>query len=114
MPYFKIETNQTLNDLGRQELLKKASTLMATLLGKPEQYMMVSLQLTTPMLFAGNAGPLAYVTLKGIGLRRDQCSTYAKEICDFLNAELSISPDRIYIEFSDIEGAMFGWNRGTF
>ena len=114
MPYIKIETNKQLNDVAQQELLKKTSNFIATMLGKPEQYVMVSLQLGGPLLFAGNGDPAAFVELKSIGLRRDKCSGYSKEICDFLEAELTIPPDRTYIEFWDIDGTMFGWNRGTF
>ena len=114
MPYLKIETNKQLNDIARQELLKKTSNFIATMLGKPEKYVMVSLKLDAPMLFGGGTQPTAYVELKSIGLRRDQCPAYSKAICDYVEAELNIAPDRTYIEFSDIDGTMFGWDRGTF
>ena len=114
MPYVKIETNKQINDVARQELLKKTSNFIGTLLGKPEQYVMVSLRLNSPMFFAGSGENAAFVELKSIGLHRNKCSHYSKEICDFLEAELTIPPDRTYIEFRDMDGTMFGWNRGTF
>ena len=114
MPYLKIETNKQLDEVGRQELLQKASNFAASLLGKPEQYMMVSLHLDTPMSFAGSADPSAFVELKGIGLRREKCADYSKELCGFLEAEIAVPPERTYSEFWDIDGPMFGWNRRTF
>ena len=114
MPYIKIETNKQLNDVARKELLKKISNFIATMLGKPEQYVMVSLHINTTLIFAGSGEPTAFVELKSIALRRDKCSEYSKEICNFLEAELTIPPDRTYIEFWDIDGTMFGWNGSTF
>ncbi len=43
MPYFRIETNKELDTLKSQELLKKVSDFVASLLGKPEKYVMVSI-----------------------------------------------------------------------
>jgi len=114
MPYIKIETNQQVSDVVRQELLKKTSDFIAGMLGKPERYVMVSLQLPTAMIFAGETEPTAFVELKSIGLPREACPGYAQHIADFLQAELSVPPDRAYIEFSAIDGPLFGWNGGTF
>jgi phenylpyruvate tautomerase PptA (4-oxalocrotonate tautomerase family) len=114
VPYIKIETNKKLNDAAGQELLKKTSNFIATMLGKPEQYVMVSLRMGTPMIFAGTGELTAFVEMKSIGLPRDKCAEYAKEIGEFVEAELAIPPNRCYIDFADIDRTMFGWNRGPF
>jgi len=114
MPYFKIETNQSLDASGVEQLLKDASTFACELLGKPENYIMVSIHQGVLMSFAGNTMPVAYVKLKSIGLAKDKCGGYSKDICEFVETQLGISPDRIYIDFADIDGKMFGWNRKTF
>ena len=36
MPYFSIETNQTVDPASNRELIKKTSAFIAELLGKPE------------------------------------------------------------------------------
>lgn len=114
MPLIKIETNKTLDDVAVKALLQKTSKFAAEMLRKPEGYVMVSLSDKKAMMFSGTTGPLAYVTLKSIGLPKESCGEYSAAICDFLGKELSIPADRIYIDFAEIPGKMFGWNRETF
>ncbi|MGB9499314.1 MAG: phenylpyruvate tautomerase MIF-related protein [Dissulfuribacterales bacterium] len=114
MPYFKIETNQLVDKPTNEQLLKDATAFACELLGKPENYMMVSLQQGISMSFAGDTSPAAYVKLKSIGLKPDKCGDYSKSICEFVESKLGISPYRIYIDFADIDGKMFGWNKKTF
>ncbi|MEE8429506.1 MAG: phenylpyruvate tautomerase MIF-related protein, partial [Gammaproteobacteria bacterium] len=54
MPLLRIQTNQPVEQAKRQELLSIASRLVAEQLGKPEQYIMVSLEPDHSMLFAGS------------------------------------------------------------
>ncbi|HEB78063.1 MAG TPA: hypothetical protein ENI90_06025, partial [Methylothermaceae bacterium] len=35
-------------------------------------------------------------------------------LCDFLQNQLNIAPDRVYIEFIDIPRKFWGWNGSTF
>lgn len=114
MPYLKIETTERLDEVAVQEFLKKASAFAAKLLGKPEKWIMVTIYQGKPMIFDGNTQPAAFVELKSIGLAQDRCTALSRALCDFLEAELGIAPDRVYIEFWDINGKMFGWNGGTF
>ena len=114
MPYLKIETNKTLDASAEQKLLNKTSAFTAMLLNKPEKWIMVSIIHNAPMLFDGSAQPTAYLELKSISLGQDKCAALSDKLCAFVNVELGISPDRVYIEFWDINGKMFGWNGGTF
>jgi phenylpyruvate tautomerase PptA (4-oxalocrotonate tautomerase family) len=114
MPYLKIETNKRLDEAAAQALLKKASACLAALLGKPEKWIMVSVCPGTAMLFDGSSELSAYVELKSISLTQEACADLSKSLCEFLYAELGIPPERVYIEFWNINAKMFGWNRGTF
>lgn len=114
MPYFKIETNKSLDASLAQDFAKEASSFACRLLGKPVQYMMVSVHHGVTMTFAGTLGPAAYIELKAIGLAEGQCQKYSKSICEFVESTLEIPPDRVYIDFKNIEGPMFGWNKSTF
>jgi len=76
MPYLKIQTNQELDEAARQALMKKASATVAEQLGKPENYVMVTLQTAQNMLFAGTDGPLAYLELKSIGLPESATASF--------------------------------------
>ena len=114
MPYIKIQTNRELKDDAKQELLKKTSLLVSKNLGKPENYVMVRLDPAQPMMFAGSTAPCAYLELKSIGLPESKTEALSKVLCQFLNDELKIPSERVYIEFSDAKDSMWGWNSGTF
>jgi len=114
MPYLLIRTNQTVGADAQQSLLKKASAVVAEALGKPERYVMVSLEADTPMLFAADDAPCAYLELKSIGLPSGQTPALSSALCKLLGGELSIPADRVYIEFADAPRHMWGWNGATF
>ena len=114
MPYFKIETNQKLDDAGSEKLSKDASSFLSGLLGKPERVIMVAVVHSIAMRFSENTSPAAYVEIKSIGLSPEKCPEYAKAVCEFIETALNVSPDRVYIDFANIDGKMFGWNKQTF
>ena len=67
------------------------------------------------MSFGGDTGrPVALVTLKSIGLAKVRCPELSKAICAFVEKELSVSPDRTFIDFTALDGGFFGWNGKTF
>lgn len=114
MPYLKIQTNQALSDTARGELLKHASSTVAKALGKPESYVMIALDPTLPMLFAGSDTPCAYLELKSIGLPEAKTAALSAALCELTEKTLDVPPERTYIEFTDAPRAMWGWNRSTF
>ena len=114
MPYFSIETNQTIDKPANQELMKKTSAFVADLLGKPESYVMISIKPGTPLTFGGSAESAVFVRLKSIGLPKDRCTELSEKICGYIEQELGVSKDRIFIDFKDLERNMFGWNGKTF
>ncbi|MCG6936324.1 MAG: hypothetical protein LJE73_10565 [Proteobacteria bacterium] len=114
MPYLKIQTSQTLTPEASQSLLSSASHLVASELGKPEKYVMVALEMSAPMLFAGNDAPAAYLELKSIGLPESRTPELSEALCNLLEQHLGINRARIYIEFADAPRAMWGWNGATF
>jgi len=114
MPYLMIQTNQTVDAATGKSLLARASSLVATELGKPESYVMLALEDETPMLFAGDNAPLAYLELKSIGLPESKTAPLSAALCSLMEETLGISKDRVYIEFANAERSMWGWNGGTF
>lgn len=114
MPVFKIETNVALDAVRTVECVKRASELAADMLGKPEDYVLAVVEDGKSLLFGGHDDPAALVTLDSIGLPQDRTVEFSERICAFLEAELSVPPDRIYIAFGDIERHLFGWNKKTF
>lgn len=114
MPYLSISTNQAPADEPRQQLLRRASALVAEQLGKPERYVLVEWRHNPHMLFAGSDAPLAYLELKSIGLPADATAALSAGLSALLREALDIPAERVYIEFADAARHMWGWNGGTF
>lgn len=114
MPLLIISTNISLDTQTSQALCLEASSHVAGLLGKPESYVMVSLQSNQCMSFAGDTAPCASLQLKSLGLPGQQTTAFSASLCDFLNQQTGIPTERIYIEFSGPERHMWGWDRRTF
>ena len=114
MPVLKIQTNQTIAPERQQALLRAASQRVAALLGKPERYVMIALERNDALLFGGSDAPLAYLELKSIGLPTARTAELSAGLCALLQQELGIDSERVYIEFANATGSMWGWNGGTF
>ena len=97
MPYLKIQTNQNLPVDSARQLAKQASTLVATLLGKPESYVMTSVENNPAMTFAGTDEPLAFLELKSIGLPESITADTSRALCELVSAETAVETTRIYI-----------------
>ena len=114
MPYLLVQTNLSIDAEESQKLIQNASKLVAEILGKPESYVMVTIQDSTQMMFAGDSQPLAYLQLKSFGLPESSTTEFSSVLCNLINRELGIASERIYIEFSSPDRHMWGWNNKTF
>ncbi len=114
MPFLRIQTSTGIDTDRARALATRASRLVAEQLGKPERYVMVSVEHNPAMLFAGSDAPLAYLELKSIGLPESITAEVSGALCGLLTDETGIEPERVYIEFSDAPRKMWGWNSGTF
>lgn len=114
MPFLKIQTNRELALDSAKDLASKASALVACQLGKPESYVMTSVENNPAMTFAGTDEPLAFLELKSIELPEAITADTSRALCELVSAETAIDAARIYIEFSDAPRRMWGWNKGTF
>ena len=111
MPLLSIETNQ--DHVNLRALLAEASGLAAKLLGKPERYVMVRLNVNPQLWFGGTDAPAAFLQLKSIGLPQDT-SALSQALCDFIETQLKVPKARVYIEFTDVQRQLWGWDSGTF
>jgi len=114
MPVLKITSNTRVPSDKVAGFLKQCSTQVASILSKPESYVMVSYQHNANMLFAGQDHPMAYLELKSIALPQDKTTLLSEQLCSVIQAQLGTPFDRVYIEFSDAQRHMFGWNGKTF
>jgi phenylpyruvate tautomerase PptA (4-oxalocrotonate tautomerase family) len=115
MPLLKIVTSaETPREPQRSELLRAASSLLARQLGKPEAYVMTCLMPEASMTFAGNAEPSVYAELKNVGLfTPEHTRRLSAELCALLSKALGVPPSRIYLEFSNAEPHLWGFDGDT-
>ena len=114
MPYIKIESAAPISDQDKAALLKDASKELAGLLGKPESYVMTAYTGAGAMTFAGDDSPCAFLEVKSIGLPQSATASLSKALCDLVSRYLGIPTSRVYIEFANAPGAMWGWDGRTF
>lgn len=98
-----------------ESLLKTLSASLAKHLGKPESYVMTAFDSDVPMTFAGTTDPVCYIEIKSIGsMTPTQTQSMSQDFCQKINQSLGVPQNRIYIEFNDAKGSMWGWNGSTF
>jgi phenylpyruvate tautomerase len=115
MPLLKISTTATPDAASRGKLLAELSSLLARELGKPEAYVMTSLEPGVAMTFAGTSEPVCYAELKSIGrFTPELTQKLAAALCERLERGLGVPKNRIYIEFADSQGYLWGHDGETF
>ena len=114
MPLLKLETTVALSESKQDVLLAGLSKLVVEGIGKPEQYVMVTIQ-QSPMQMSGKPGDAAFADIRSIGgLSGDVPKRLSRKVCELLKEQLGISSDRVYINFTDVKAANWGWNGSTF
>ncbi len=114
MPLLKIETTATLSDDQKTALLKSLSKAVAEVLGKPEQYVMVTVS-PVSILMSGTGGPAAFADLRSIGgLSGEANRRLSQKICQELQEAAASAPNRVYLTFTDVPAANWGWRGATF
>ncbi|NJN31501.1 MAG: hypothetical protein HC824_14560 [Synechococcales cyanobacterium RM1_1_8] len=116
MPLIKVQTScPALESSQAEALLQQLSCSLAQHLGKPEAYVMTVLEPNLAMTFGGTVEPVCYVEIKSVGqMSRQQTQAMSEDFCGQLSTALGVAGDRIYIEFADAQGYLWGWNGRTF
>lgn len=113
MPY--IEAKITLPVLPeKKEVIKAKFGKAVSLIGKPESYLMVGIEDSRELWFAGEKLEKgAYVSVSAFGdPSRSGCERMAAEITGILRDELSIPGDHVYITFHPVRN--WAWDGGLF
>ena len=113
MPYLSITTNAPLSADSETALAAVASKTIATELGKPEAYVMVSVQSVRTLRFAGLDEPAAFLDLKSIGLPRN-LEGVANALTALVSQQCHVAGNRVFIAFSDVSAAHWAHNGGMF
>ncbi|XP_037118289.1 macrophage migration inhibitory factor [Syngnathus acus] len=114
MPMFVVNTNVA-QDSVPQALLSEVTEELAKAMGKPAQYIAVHINPGQMMMFGGKGDPCALCSLHSIGkIGSAYNKQYSKLLCGLLNKHLGVSPDRIYINFVDMDASNVATNNSTF
>ncbi len=116
MPLIKVQASVSAPEKSAVEkLLKNLSSALAKHTGKPEAYVMTAFEPDVAMTFAGTTDPVCYIEVKSVGsMSSSQTQSMSQDFCQKISEALGVPSDRIYIEFNDAKGSMWGWNGSTF
>ena len=110
MPLISISTSAIIEN--KKDFIEKSSNLISNLTRKPEKFVMVKLSNDSIMYFDKKYSPSCYVEIRSIGsLNPPEMSS---SIAEFCSRELGLGTERIYINFVDVNAAMWAWNGKTF
>jgi len=114
MPLARLHLPKLVPADRQNALLSAVSKAIVAATGKPESYVMVTLE-PTAVLMADKPGEGAFVDVRGIGgLTPAVNRRLSRAICDLLKKELQIPSDRVYLNFTDVAAENWGWNGETF
>ncbi|KKI98935.1 phenylpyruvate tautomerase MIF-related protein [Prochlorothrix hollandica] len=116
MPLIKVQTSLAAPEPQATEtLLKRLSASLAQHLSKPESYVMTALEPAIAMTFGGTTEPVCYVEIKSVGtMSSQQTKAMSQDFCQYISDSLGVPRNRIYIEFCDAPGYLWGWDGHTF
>lgn len=114
MPALKLQTNQSLSDEQKDGLLDQLTSLVVGILDKPIQYVQVIVEDNCRMAFGGTSQPCGLVELRSLGMPWGKPRELSESISRLLEKKAGIPPERLFINFFDMDRAMWGWNGSTF
>ncbi|CDJ48916.1 macrophage migration inhibitory factor, putative [Eimeria brunetti] len=108
MPLCRIITSANFEKAAADALLLDVETALSKVLGKPAQYINVSLT-RGEMRHAGSSDPAASVCISSIGSISSRTnSTLCVEIATICEKRLGIPVDRVFFSFADYSAANIG------
>jgi phenylpyruvate tautomerase len=115
MPLIQVFTSATPNEAARDPLLRDLSRMLAKHFEKPEQWVMTCLSPGLAMTFGGAPGPTCFAAVKNVGkLTPAKTAKLSADLCARLSLGLDVPANRIYLEFTDAVGYLWGYDGGTF
>ena len=114
MPFMILKTSMYCAEEKQASLLKETSAILAEVIGKPEAYVMVTLE-QSPIFMGGTDEPAAFADVRSIGgLSPEVNKSISAKLAEVLENHLGIPRARFYLNFSDVQSTHWGYNGGTF
>lgn len=114
MPYINLKTTKKVTSEQGESLKAAFGKAIECFPGKTEAWIMVGIEDGVKLWFKGDASQdSAIVDVELLGsVSKDGSQAMTAEICNILEKELGISPDRVYVKYKGY--ADWGWNRINF
>ncbi|NLD94846.1 MAG: hypothetical protein GX639_19495 [Fibrobacter sp.] len=114
MPLLKVKLTEDLSAIKKEAMHSALCEIVAKVFSKPTSYIMILIE-KADISMAGKCGNAAFIELRSIGgITQKNTTTFAESVTRYVTSETGIPADRIYINFSDIPGSLWGWNGSTF
>ncbi|KAK7273768.1 hypothetical protein RIF29_14831 [Crotalaria pallida] len=106
MPCLNLSTNVNLDGVDTSSILSEATSSVASLIGKPQAYVMIVLKGSVAISFGGTEQPAAYGELVSIGgLNPDVNKKLSAAISSILETKLSVPKSRFFLKFYDTKAS---------
>src|SRR5258708_32588804 len=102
MPYLFIQTNKPLGENEQSQLLADASKGVATVLDKPEKYVMGAWASAPKMIFDGHPDGAAFLELRRVGIPESGREKIPGARAKCMAQHLGISADHVELVLSDV------------
>ena len=114
MPYIDLKTTKTVSAESCEMIKSAFGKAIECFPGKSEAYLMVGIEDGAKLWFRGDASSdSAVVDVELLGSVNSAASeNMTVEICNILEKELGISPDRVYVKYKGYTD--WGWNKMNF
>ena len=111
MPLAKIQCTKEITT----ETLQLISDIIKDITGKQESHIMVTADLTTSFCMNREEGDGAFIDIRGVGGFSKPINTdISKQVSELLVDTLNINPQRIFFNFTNLEGSFWGHSEGTY
>eukprot|EP01025_Chloroclados_australasicus_P012827 TRINITY_DN1610_c0_g1_i4.p2 TRINITY_DN1610_c0_g1~~TRINITY_DN1610_c0_g1_i4.p2 ORF type:complete len:129 (-),score=6.39 TRINITY_DN1610_c0_g1_i4:469-819(-) len=108
MPTLNIVTNVSGDKVSNSDTIKALSSTVSSVIGQPEQYVMISLRCDVSMCLGGSEEACAYGEMIFSGAKGgDKNKTISASLAQILEEKLKVPKNRFFLKFCDIEEADF-------
>jgi phenylpyruvate tautomerase len=113
MPLLKVQLTEVLSDEKKASMHTRLCEIVSNVFSKPASYIMVIIE-QTDISMAGKCGNASFIELRSIGgITAKNTLAFTEVVTRYVNNETGIPAERIFINFSDIPGSLWGWNGST-
>ena len=115
MPLIQVFTSAAPDAAASDKLLRDLSGALAAHFEKPEQWVMTCIVPGVAMTFGGSPAPTCFAAIKNIGkLTPAKTAKLSADLSSRLAEGLGVPQNRIYLEFTEAVGHLWGFDGGTF